>query len=436
MRVKSNKRTKLIAILVAFIMLISVGYAALTTNLNINGTAIVKAKSWNVHFTNIVPDTTNNNVTSVDTAPTLSNNNTVVTWEVSMDTPGQVYQFNVDVINEGTIDAMVSTETNDIISALTVDQRKYLDYTVTYVNGEQIEQYDKLAAGETKTLKVRLAYKSSNELNASDLPATDQAVSLSYEANYVQADSNAVTKVTALAEPLEIGETVNYSTTLNGQTLNNWKVFYVDGDYTYLILDYYLPTSCISDEMISTYDLYVGEYSVSVNDNRANLLNAMTTTSNWSELINNGSINGTELSTEVKSNANLWAMGAPTVDLWVNSWNAKHTSDILYIAQTESPMDDGLNGYYIGESENPTSGYVRLLGETEINDTLYFLDNNLEIGSNGYWYYYLASPSGLDMTELMYVQVGAVGYGWYDGHYGELPTFRPVIKLPTSVVNQ
>ena len=48
-----------------------------------------------------------------------------------------------------------------------------------------------------------------------------------------------------ITEPLEIGDIVSYTTSLNGVTLNNWKVFYVDGDYTYIILDDYLPYRAI-----------------------------------------------------------------------------------------------------------------------------------------------------------------------------------------------
>ena len=186
-------------------MLISVGYAFLSTQLTINGTATVKNNSWNVHFANIVPNA-NNSVASVDTAPTLSNNNTTVTWEVSMDTPGQIYEFNVDVVNEGTIDAMVNTATNSIVtSTLTAAQQEYLDYSIKYVNGADIEQYDKLAAGETKTITVKLLFK--QDIDADDLPSTAQnGIRLSYTADYVQADSRAVTKVTRTANgPIIVG---------------------------------------------------------------------------------------------------------------------------------------------------------------------------------------------------------------------------------------
>ena len=54
---------------------------------------------------------------------------------------------------------------------------------------------------------------------------------------------------------LAIGDVVNYSTSLNGVTLDDWKVFYIDGDYTYLIYGDYLPNEAVSDDIKTTYDL-------------------------------------------------------------------------------------------------------------------------------------------------------------------------------------
>ena len=47
----------------------------------------------------------------------------------------------------------------------------------------------------------------------------------------------------------------------------------------------------------------------------ADLLNAITTTENWAELVNNGSINGTAL---ITSDTNVKAIGSPTLELWRN----------------------------------------------------------------------------------------------------------------------
>lgn len=430
MRRNKTKKTKLVALLLILVLLISVGYAALTTNLQINGNATIKKKSWNVHFTNIVVDTANN-VASVDTAPTLSNNDTTVTWGVSMNTPGQVYKFNVDVINEGTIDAMVNTATNSIVtSALTTEQQEYLDYTITYVNGAAIEQYDKLAAGETKTITVKLLFK--QDINPEDLPATAQnGISLSYETNYVQADGNARTKVTALPEPLEIGDTVNYSTTLNGQTLNNWKVFYVDGDYTYIILDDYLPNSAVSISGIEKD----GTYGVYSNDSREALISAMTTNSNWAGLISNGEINGVALSSDVISDSNVKATGAPTVNLWVNSWNSKYPSDTIYLKEVGAGDIDNNNfyatGYGISDTTPVTSTYVDLSNDTGYGNTLYYPHQEDVSSCYGYW---LASPSARYDDTVMNVYCG--GYVTNNDYNSSNYAFRPVVCLPSSVVNQ
>ena len=88
---------------------------------------------------------------------------------------------------------------------------------------------------------------------------------------------------------VEVGDEVSYTTSLNGVTLSNWKVFYVDGNYTYIILSDYLPNSAINMSNISPIRSY-GAYS----DSRTKLINAMTTASNWSSLLT-GTLNGKEI---------------------------------------------------------------------------------------------------------------------------------------------
>lgn len=422
MRRNKTKKTKLVVVLLVLVLLMSVGYAALTTNLTINGTATIKKKSWSVYFNNVQVKT--GSVTA-DTTPTTSGTETTeLTWEVSMDTPGQFYEFNVDVVNGGTIDAMVSIETNDIVtSALSTEQKKYLDYTITYVNGVAIEQYDKLAAGETKTLTVKLLFK--QDINAEDLPSTAQdGITFSYTTNYVQADDNAVEKVTG---PIRIGDKVNYSTTLNGQTLDNWKLFYVDGDYTYIILDDYLPNAAVNtDDLngISTND----NYSVYAQNNRTELLNAMTTKSNWSSLLS-GTINGHEVNET--SNANAWAMGAPTLDLWVNSWNETYPNDKLYTSYSADVDGSGYDGWYVGIEPDWDSCLVYLMGTTGYDNTLYFPHQERVESIDSYW---LASPAGNDDNYVMCVSYnGSLESSSYD--WPNL-TLRPVVCLPSSVVNQ
>ena len=227
MRVKSNKRMKLIATLLVLVMLISVGYAFLSTQLTINGSATVKNQSWNIYFTNVVP--TQGSITP-STAPTTEGTTTTeLTWVVSMDTPGQFYEFTVDAVNSGTMDAMISTGTANLMSTLTADQEKYLDYTVTYSDGAVIEQYDTLAAGATETLKVRVEFK--RDITANDLPATADQITLTYASEYVQADTNAKAR-----NVVQQGQTVQ-SLALGGQ-INRWDpVAYNPGTLTTASID-------------------------------------------------------------------------------------------------------------------------------------------------------------------------------------------------------
>ena len=236
-------------------------------------------------------------------------------------------------------------------------------------------------------------------------------------------------------EPLKIGDTVNYTTSLNGKTLSNWKVFYVDGDYTYLILDDYLPNEDISTTIKSTHNLGTyGTYSIYANNSREDLVNAMTTKANWDSLLT-GTINGHAVN-ETRT-ANVWAMGTPTVDLWVNSWNAKYPSDTLYTRYVDTEDIDNNNfyatGYAIGDSENPTTTYINLSSKTGYNNTLYFPHHERVDGYKCYAYW-LASPSAYNNRNVLLV--------WFNGGIGSEPhssgnyTIRPVVCLPSSVVNQ
>ena len=183
-KLKNHINQKLIAIAVLLLLAISIGYAALSTTLQINGTANIASNSWLVYFTNVQVTTGSSTATQVPTTSGTSTTN--LTWEVNLNTPGDFYEYYVDVKNDGTIDAMIGSLSN---TSLTTNQAKYLNYNVTYDDGATIEQYDKLDSGDMVTLKVRVEYKT--DLNPEDLPSDPSTVTLTYTSNYVQADRNA-----------------------------------------------------------------------------------------------------------------------------------------------------------------------------------------------------------------------------------------------------
>ena len=225
---------------------------------------------------------------------------------------------------------------------------------------------------------------------------------------------------------LPIGTDVDYVTSLNNITLDDWKVFYTEGNYTYLIYGDYLPNAAININGLSgisknnTYGIY------SDSKNRKQLLDVMTTKSNWDSLLS-GSINGHAVN-QTRSE-NVWAMGTPDIELWKNSWNKTHPEEKIYTTSTTSEMNDGYFGYYIGKTPNPNTYSVTSMTNS---DVLYFVFQS-NPASDGSWGFWLASA----MADHDYNMPAVAFYGSIqDVTCNNTPiALRPVIKLPTSVVN-
>ena len=179
---RKDKKSK-IFLMLALILCITIGYAALTTTLNITGNSEIKNAKWDIHFANLVVDDTSVDAT---TPATIDSNKTTVNYVVNLVKPGDSYSFTVDVVNEGTIDGMVSIVSN---TGLTAEQQKYVQYSITYANGVELKEKDGLKAGAKNNIKVKVKYK--DDINAEDLPQTNQALNLTFTVEYVQADDTA-----------------------------------------------------------------------------------------------------------------------------------------------------------------------------------------------------------------------------------------------------
>ena len=188
---KKQKNKKIMVVAIALLLLISIGYAAISTTLTINGTANIAATSWNVYFTNL--QTTNGSVTP-SVAPSVSGTNTTtLNYTVTLENPGDFYEFTVDVKNGGTINAKIAD--NGISNtALTSTQDTYVNYTVTYSDGTAITTGDKLSKSgatisgitDTRTIKVRVEYDTN--ITAAQLNALqdDITLNLQFSLDYVQ----------------------------------------------------------------------------------------------------------------------------------------------------------------------------------------------------------------------------------------------------------
>ena len=165
-----NKNKKIIVYVCLLILCISVGYAALSTTLNITGVSNIKSAKWDVHFDNLKVN--NDSVTATSPA-VIDATKTAVNYSVSLLKPGDSYSFTVDVVNAGTIDAMVSVVSN---TGLSDEQKKYISYSVTYSNDLDVNTKDSLNAGYKRKLRVIVKYRT--DLEASDLPTEDKILNL------------------------------------------------------------------------------------------------------------------------------------------------------------------------------------------------------------------------------------------------------------------
>ena len=180
-RTRKNNKYKLTLVFVLLVGMF-IAYAALTSALNITGNTLVEKATWDIHFENLVID--NQNIEA-----TLDDNNTTVNYKLTLDKPGDFYEFIVDVVNKGTIEAMVSTI---IDTPLTEDQQRYLEYTVTDKNNKELVVKEALESGKSKTLKVTIKYK--KDITKEDLPTENQNITLNFKAPYVQADESVTYK--------------------------------------------------------------------------------------------------------------------------------------------------------------------------------------------------------------------------------------------------
>jgi len=174
------KRKLGIVVLVLLLLGISVGYSALSASLNITGTSKIAKTTWDVHFENI--SVTTGSVTAT-TAPTISADKLQITYAVNLSAPGDFYEFTVNVKNAGTLDAKLSALPT--ISGVGTAQDVYTNYTFTHSDGTAIAAGETLAAGASRTFKVRVEFDSN--VSASQLPTAEQTLNLTVDMNYVQA---------------------------------------------------------------------------------------------------------------------------------------------------------------------------------------------------------------------------------------------------------
>ena len=173
MKRERKKRNKLIVLLVGVLLLMSVGYAAFQTKLDIKGTSKVTS-NWDIRITNVSNGTPIGNGENAKT-PTFTN--LTANMEANLYEKGDAVEYDVTIENKGTFDAKLESiatkgSNNDAIKIT------FSGYT----KGE------KLYKNTSQTIKVKVEYNP----NFTGTPSSNSN-EVNIELNYTQAEGSNVT---------------------------------------------------------------------------------------------------------------------------------------------------------------------------------------------------------------------------------------------------
>ena len=392
----SNRKIQLIILLVLVCLVgtMSIAYAILSTTLNINGTAQVQDASWNVHFDNVQV-----NPYSVEINPVITDNNKI-SFSADLTTPGDFYKFSVDIVNEGSIDAMIES----IIKTpeLTDEEKKYLRYEIEYVDGTSINDSQLLKSGETKTISILFSYR--NDIPTSNLPSAETDFDLEIVLVYVQANNTGT----------EIDDNEKIVKVVSGDLNTVGSEICIGEECFYL-----MKNDGYSVTMLAKYNLHVG-YSA---DDSWNLTILKNSTGNQHSTAR-GWFNG--FSTENP------AVGVLSFSL-TNYWANTVTTYPKYVYDSNSVAYNYIENYKTNlENKNIYIEEVRLIKLEELEA----LGCNMSKSSCSLapqWVYATTYWTGeaYNSTNIWYVITNCFfGFNTYNnaGNYG----IRPVIEIPLT----
>ena len=146
MRREFKRRNKVIYLLVGVLFLMSIGYAAFSTSLNIGGTSNITNK-WDVEIINVTNGTATGTAENAQT-PIISQDKLTASMAANLYSKGDAMTYVVTVKNKGTLDAKLEDITKNIKT-----QNEAVKITFSgYTKGERLN------VNETKDITVKIEY--------------------------------------------------------------------------------------------------------------------------------------------------------------------------------------------------------------------------------------------------------------------------------------
>ena len=350
-------------------------------------------------------------------------------------TPVSTITLNATTITEtiesgATKDVTITATTANVIETLTWTTN---DNTVATVIGN----------GSTATVTLKGAGTAIITVTANGVSATCTIT--------VKVRSTLGELVTSAAD---YGKTVNYE----ANEVTDWKVFYETDDYVYLIASEKLAYDKVPITLNTTAGATIASATITLSDNTTRTVgqvywdssdvptsagtiqNPTMWMANWSNYSTN--INGRCVSyfldethwTAFKNTTASYAsyvkgaIGTPTAELFVASWNAKRaaTNDTTTYNKKLSLVANGTTGYYVNDitESNPASSNTTIQ-TISTSDTLYIWSKV----SNSYTW--LASPSGYNTNNLFIADINGNVYG--NSYSNTYLGVRPVVCLSSNI---
>jgi len=411
-----HRNKKLLIVLVLSIFLIGIGYAFLSSTLTINGIGAFSKNSWLIYFDDIRPATG-----SVETAsqPAIITNpeKTNIQFDVDLNTPGDFYEFDVYIKNDGTIDAMIDEV---IMPELTEEQKKYMKFSYTYVDGTRIKKCDELKAQNFRDTRLRVEYLEDADL---DIMPDEGMTHFDVTITYVQESEceldeidveldpnggiyNETTEVTTVT--LSTGQTYDVGLpTREGYTFVKWKEITESESYSnnvvtfngknvrlqaqWILSDevvaridreesiYYVTIQAAIDdarsgEMIhllkNTSEVFTNNKNVTLNLEGYKVTGSGTNLEGYSLTIINGSIENTDgVGFVNKGTLTLGIDDGRLCELWKPNPNCAYENGFVSILGTTRGLtQEGTFNFYDGFVE----GEIAIIGGA--NDTAFYID--------------------------------------------------------------
>ncbi len=433
---EKERRTKALVVVVLLIVIagLTVAFAALSTTLNINGTAYLDAAKWGIKFENLSEPVKVGTATTTGTAKIEETKSAEINGiNVSLSTPGDKVTYTVDLVNEGTINAKIDKIEK---ATLTEEQQKYLTFKVTYKDGTEVREGDILSKGERKNLIITIEFI--KDLTKEDLPTSTNTISLSYKLNFVQTDDNTtITNNSSQQACTSFDKKDTYNVgdviALCNTTTNKSEDFYVisdNGDKVTALAKYNLLVG-----NIMTYDESSGSMTTTPISTLEEGYGIQNSIAGYYEVDSNGNsttntIKGAIAFAEYKNNGKVY---------WVDD-----SGNLLSKYGTSYPANVfDSNSLLYAPVQNYKTYLRNTLGKTSVDTRLITYEDLINLGCSKHDYSCASAPSWVYSTDYWTASAHVYNYAVWNvyshGHFGTIHSndlgtlgLRPVITINKS----